>query len=112
MTNRETWNVYTPYRVFASGTSYRVVGRGNRRHQEPRGYAYVVWNPDSTVEPSRLPGSGTFLWPGLHAARRAALAQFDDQAVHQVSVRTNQDRTVYIWNRNRHGVVTGHLALK
>lgn len=91
----------TPFRVVAFGTEQ--IGRC-----KPRGFGFVVWNPDHTLEPGRLPGSGCFIWRGVHAARGAAMAIFDDPRVHQVQIRTNQDRALWIYNRHHDGRITGY----
>ena len=94
----------TQYRAIAFGVS--TVGRVKK----PRGYAVVLWNPDNTFEPSRLKDSGTFQWNGLHAVRRAAIEAFQDSAIHQVSIRTNRDRALYIFNRRHDGTIKGYAT--
>jgi hypothetical protein len=101
-----------PYRIIVAATGQRTVGRGKWQRTQTIGYAVVAWNGDDEArklfDPGRLPGAGTFCWPGLTAARRAALAQFADPTVHQVQVRTNQDRPVYLWNRHSDGRISGY----
>ena len=94
----------TQYRAiaFATGSIGRV--------KKPRSYAFVLWNPDNTFEPSRLKDSGTFQWNGLHAVRAAAIAAFERPEVHQVSIRTNQDRSLYVFNRQSDGSIRGYAA--
>ena len=73
---------------------------------ETRGYQ--LWTPEQHFSEGRLPGAGSFLFPGIHAARRAALDTFLRPDTVQVQVRTNQDRTVYLWNKWRDGSITGY----
>ena len=90
----------TPYRALVFTSIERTIGRGKRRRAEWIGAGYVLWNPSRECEPWRLPSSGSFLWPGLHAVRDAALRAFtNDPNVHQVSIRTNQDREVFRFYR-------------
>lgn len=91
----------TPYRVcvFARG----AIGR----FKKIVSYGYDLWNPVQYFQEARLPSAGSFLWPGLHAVRRAAMAAFEQPDVHQVQVRTNQDRIVYIWNKHN-GIISGY----
>ena len=85
----------TPYRIVVFAESPR---RGRR---PARGYAYMGWSPVQHFEEARLPGAGSFLYPGLHAVRRAALEYLSLPETRQVSVRTNQDREVYrFWKRS------------
>ena len=94
----------TPYRLVVFACGYRrgrtYIGRGPSHRGAysvitPITYAYCGWTEDQTAEPWRLPGSGTFCFPGLHAVHRAARAYLAMLATEQVSVRTNQDREVY-----------------
>lgn len=102
----------TPYRVvvFIQGT--RTTGRGLKRKTVPTGSAFVAWNPDHTVESARLPGSGSFLWLGIHAARAVAMHYMTmlGNTYHQVSVRTNQDREVYRYFKHADGTISGYGA--
>ena len=40
--------------------------------KKPAVYGMQGWNPDSSHEPGRMPGSGSFTWVGIVAARKAA----------------------------------------
>jgi hypothetical protein len=91
----------TPYRAIAFGSKQVTKGKGKRARVETQGYAFVLWNPENSHEPARLRESGSFLWPGIHAVRQAAVAAFDNPEIHQVSIRTNQDRHVYTFYRGR-----------
>ena len=90
----------TPYRAIVFTTIDTRAGTRKKTRTVTSGAAYVLWNSECTCEPWRLEGSGSFLWNGLHAVRRAAMAVFaDDPNVHQISIRTNQDREVYRFYR-------------
>jgi len=102
-----------PYRILAFGRSTVTKGRGKRARQVVQGYGYVGWNPDECArlmfDPGRLQGDGTFCWPGIHAARAAAMAELAKPEIHQVSVRTNQDRCVYLFNKHSDGRISGYV---
>jgi hypothetical protein len=88
----------TPYRVIVCAT--REMKRG--RKTERVGVAWVAWNPtltDHSAHAGRLDGSGSFLWLGLRDAKNAVAAAFLDPTVHQVQIRTNQDRKIAVFNR-------------
>ena len=101
----------TPYRAIVFASGFRTTGKGKRAKTVRTGYAYVAWNPNHTVESARLLGSGSFLWPGIHAVRRAALNHLILPGVEQVSIRTNQDREVFRFYREQLAHYTGQLAL-
>ena len=73
-----------------------------------QGWGILGWNPENAHEPGRLPGSGSFTWIGCRAARRAALEFLAQPEVSQVQIRTNQDRTIYVWNKQSNGRLTGY----
>lgn len=85
----------TPYRIDVFGTSEIEIKKGKRARKERRGWAIQAWNPVNHFEPGRLPGAGSFLFPGLHAARSTALLYFQQPEIEQVSIRTNQDKEVF-----------------
>ena len=93
---------HTPYRivVFATGAI------GHRK--KVVGYGYMGWTPHQAYREARLPGAGSFLYPGLHAAYQAAQAYLALPETHQVSIRTNQDRSVYRYFKDSAGHVTGY----
>lgn len=101
-----------PYRLVVFATGTRVHGKGKRQRTETIGYGYISWNADEVArnmyDPGRLPGSGTFCYPGMYAAREAALRELSKLEVHQVSVRTNQDRPVYRYFKRPDGRITGY----
>lgn len=108
-----------PYRILVSAVGFRrgklYKGRGPHHkgaHSkiEPMTYGYVAWTPDQTAEPSRWPGSGTFLFNGLHVAYREVHRILREPRTRQVQIRTNQDRTLYVWNKYDDGRITGHWA--
>ena len=92
----------TPYRivVFATG----IIGR----RKKPVAYGYMGWTPHQAYQEARLPGAGSFLYPGLHAVCRAAMHYLQLPETHQVSIRTNQDRSVYQFFKDSTGRVTGY----
>ncbi len=100
----------TPYRVIVCQQVSKTTGRGPKRKTTMIGSAFVAWNPDASIEPGRLANSGSFLWPGIHAARAVAMDYLTQLGTtyHQVQVRTNQDRTVYLWNKSSDGRITGY----
>lgn len=107
----ETQTVETrrPYRivVFAHGfTPKREYKRWTAI--EKTGYAYMGWNPLQSYQEARLPSAGSFLYPGIFAVRRAAMAELAKPEVHQVSIRTNQDRPVYRFFKQADGRITGY----
>ena len=93
----------TPYRVIVFATREITRGRGRKAKTERIGVGWDAWNPDHTFEPARLEGSGSFLWLGLRDAKNAVGAAFLDPTVHQVQIRTNQDRKVAIYYRGYQG---------
>lgn len=100
----------TPYRVIVFGTRLMPTKRLRKvTRMEPRGFAYVLWTEDQTAEPHRLEGSGTFLFAGLHVVRAAALAELAKNGINQVSICTNQDRSVYRFVKQHDGRITGYM---
>ena len=94
----------TAYRILVSGQGWRhgrlVRGKHPYTKVEPTTMSWVAWNLDHTVESARLPGSGSFVWPGLHAVRTEALRLMAASNVSQVSIRTNQDRSIYVYRKD------------
>lgn len=84
----------TPYRA-------DVFFTGKDKRGKPQGAAYCLWNPVQHYKEARLPSAGSFLFPGLHAIRRAVEAVVSDPSVTQVSVRTNQDKPIARWTREK-----------
>jgi len=99
---------FTPYRLMVSASAERTTGKGKRQRTRTVHYSYMGWTADQTAEPWRLAGSGTFCFPGLHAVERAAREYLALPETQQVSVRTNQDRTVYRYVKNAGGSVYGY----
>jgi hypothetical protein len=100
--------VYT-LAVFA--TRYAVVRQLKKQTIiERQGFGFQGWNPNNSHEPGRLPGSGSFTFVGLHEVRRAAMRYLETPGVHQVAVKTNQDREVYRYFKQPDGSITGYLA--
>lgn len=98
-----------PYRLVVFATGTRIVGRGKKREERRVGYAYMGWTPTQIFDAgARLPGAGSFLYGGMHAVRRAAIEYLALPETHQVSIRTNQDRSVYRFIKHVDGRVTGY----
>lgn len=98
-----------PYRivVFARGPlpgSQRHPSRARRVAE----YAYMGWNPMQHFSEGRLPGDGSFLYPGIFAVRREAMKYLALPETQQVQIRTNQDRTVYLFNKHIDGRISGY----
>lgn len=88
-----------PFRVCVFGTMTRTIKKRETTVQ----CGWVAWNPNLTdhwAHQGRLPSSGSFAWLGEAAARQAALAAFADERVTQVQIRTEQDRTLIVFNRH------------
>ena len=100
----------TPYRIQIFAVRYRPVRR--RRTYTEIELAHVGWdgwNPVQHYQEARLPGAGSFLYPGMHAVYRAAMEALAQPGVHQVSIRTNQDRQVYRYFKSDKGI-TGYYG--
>jgi hypothetical protein len=76
--------------------------------KNPPIYGMQGWNPDSSHEPGRLPGSGSFTWVGIVAVRKAAMEYLSQPHTFQVQVLTNQSRKLYIWNKDVDGRISGY----
>lgn len=99
------------YTLIAFGTRYRPVRRLKRSTVIERvGFAVQGWNRENSHEPGRLPSSGSFTFPGLHAVRRAALEYLADPQISQVAVKTNQSQDIYRYHKQADGSVTGYLS--
>jgi hypothetical protein len=100
-----------PYRLVVCCRGYRA-GRKYKRHTEivPTGYAFMGWTPVQSYQEARLPSDGSFLYPGIVEVRRAAMEYLARPEVHQVQVKTNQDASIYIWNKHADGRITGYLT--
>ena len=98
-----------PYRINVFANGFRPVKRlKNRTVIEPTTYGYQLWQPTQTYQEARLPNAGSFLFAGMHEARRAAMAALAIPATTQVSIRTNQDRQVYRYFKQADGRITGY----
>lgn len=88
-----------PFRVIVFATITRKIGNREKTIQ----CGYDAWNPiltDHYAHQGRLPSSGSFAWIGEPAARTAVFAAFADESVTQVQIRTDQDRTLIVFNRH------------
>lgn len=108
-----------PYRLLVTMDRFVPVALLRGRGPENRGArttiarvraGYVAWSDDQTPEPARLPGSGTFLFAGALRAVARVHREFRDPRVVQVSLRTNQDRTLLVYNRQADGRITHYSA--
>jgi hypothetical protein len=65
------------------------------------------WTPVQVFDRgARLPNAGSFLYPGIVAVRKAAMEYLSNPNVHQVSVRTDQDKQVYRYFKQADGQIT------
>ena len=103
------------YRLLVAFYGYRrgrtYAGRGpNHRGAycaiEPCQLGVMGWTADQTAEPGRLQGSGTFCYAGALRAIAAVRQYFQQPSVYQVQIRTNQDQTVLVYNRQIDGRIT------
>jgi len=69
-------------RLMIFATRLAAKGRGRARRLVPQGVAWQGWNADPQMEGAmaRLPGSGSFYWPGPRAAYRAAIVAMRSDA--------------------------------
>lgn len=100
---------YRPYRIAVFATSTTVVGKGKRQRTKVQGYGYCGWTPVQHYVEARLPGAGSFSFPGIHAARVAAREYLALPETHQVQIRNNQDRKVWLFNKHADGRITGYM---
>lgn len=110
----------TPYRIMVSAIRFKKgrrvkafrIGRttlhGEYTELVQMPIGYMGWTSEQHYQEARLPGAGSFLYPGILAARRAAMVYLDSPNVTQVSIRTNQDKTVYRYVKGTDGRVTGY----
>lgn len=95
-----------PYRVVVFST---IQIDYKRKGKKTVGCAFDAWNPELTdhwAHAGRLQGSGSFSWLGMQGAKYAAARAFLDPAVHQVQIRTEQDRKLLIFNRHRNTITS------
>jgi hypothetical protein len=78
----------------AWGNPYRVVAfaREKPKGRRLREYGYDVLGPYDS--PTRLPGTGSFIFPTMQPAKYHASREFLDPRVHQVAIKTLQDQDV------------------
>lgn len=99
-----------PYRILVFAHGFRP-GKRRKTFTEivPSQYGYMGWTPLQTYDKgARLPNAGSFLYPGIVAVRKAAMVYLAIPSTHQVQIRTNQDRKVYLWNKHPDGSITGY----
>ena len=98
-----------PYRLVVCADRFRPVKRLKRMTMiEKTTVAWFSWTPEQFYQEARLPGAGSFFYPGLFAVREAAMDAFKDSSVRQVQVRTNQDKKLWLWNRHSDGTISGY----
>lgn len=102
-----------PYRIVVFADRFRPVKQYKRYTAiEKTTVAWFGWTEKQAYREARLPSAGSFLYPGIHAVRRAAMAMFEQSGVRQVQIRTNQDQNVYLWNKHLDGSITGYRPEK
>lgn len=103
---------HIPYRVNVFANGWRASGKPNKRNGftriERTQYGYTLWTHEQAYQEARLSSAGSFLFPGIHAVRRAAMDALQRPNTYQVQVRTNQDRLVYLWNKHADGRISGY----
>jgi hypothetical protein len=101
-----------PFRILVFGTSEVVKGKGKRAKTVKQGFGYDLWNPDQeTSERAGRPGFGSFYWYGMSVARRAALDALMLPNIEQVSIRTNQDKTICVLHKSQFFKYVGQTSL-
>lgn len=102
-------NCRKPYRITVFATKLSA-GRRYKKYTQlvQRHYAFDGWHEEQSYQEARLPGAGSFLYPGIFAARAAALEFLALPGTTQVQVKTNQDKKVYLFNKHADGTVTGY----
>ena len=101
-----------PYRLNVFANGFRP-GRRRRTYSEifPCSYGFMGWTPVQVFDRgARLPNAGSFLYPGIVAVRKAAMEYLSNPNVHQVSVRTDQDKQVYRYFKQADGQITGYYG--
>lgn len=107
-------NIRQPFRVMVAaqgwecGRTYKGRGpnhKGAYTAIKPLAYGFTAWTEDTTAEPHRA-GFGSFCFGSIHATRAEVVRQLANPRVHQVQVRTNQDRTLFVYNRRADGRIT------
>ena len=95
----------TPYRIMVFAHGFRPDRKGKAFD-----YAFMAWNPVQSYQEARLPSAGSFLYPGIVAARKAAMEFLTISSTRQVSIRTNQDKQVYRYFLHADGTITGYAG--
>lgn len=100
------------YRIQVFGTSEIIKGRGKRARAVRQGFGFDLWNPDEeTARAEGRPGFGSFVWYGMHAARRAALSALMQPGIDQVAIKTNQDQDVFRFYKSNWARYVGQFYL-
>jgi len=106
----EEWR--RPYRIQVFASKFAPVRDRMRPHPhtviELKHIGFDGWNPIQSYSEARLSGAGSFLYPGLIATRKAAMEFLAAPGVHQVSIRTNQDKKVYRYFKHEDGSISGY----
>jgi hypothetical protein len=102
----------TPYRIVVFASKYVPSKRQPKRARytaiERIDYAFMGWTETQVYQEARLPSAGSFLFPGLFAVRRAAMNALSLPETQQVSIRTNQDKSVYRYFKHSDGRISGY----
>jgi len=99
----------THYTLVIAGSSWRAgKPRGRKATYTPITRvrsAWQGWTADQSAEPWRLAGAGTFVFNGGLRAVQAARAALRQANVDQVQIRTNQGRSVLVYNKRADGTI-------
>jgi hypothetical protein len=74
-------------------------------------FGYDLWTQTQSYQEARLSSAGSFLFPGIHAVRKAAMDALALPQTTSVSIRTNQDRKVYRFVKQPCGCISGYGCL-
>lgn len=97
----------TPYRIAVFASAQVPISRRSKKLKTVS-YGYLGWTARQEFDAgARLPGAGSFLFSGLRCVR-AVRDYLALPETHQVQIRTNQDRTLYIYNKHSDGRITGY----
>lgn len=98
----------TPYRIMVATTMQVPVNRRSKKTKTV-GCGYFGWTSRREFDEARLPDAGSSLFSGLRAIR-AVRDYLALPGTHQVQLRTNQDRLLYVWNKHTDGRITCYEA--
>jgi len=102
----------TPYTLVIAGSHWQA-GKTRKNGFTPitrARSAWQGWTADQSAEAGRLAGSGSFVYNGALRAVQAARAYLRQANVDQVQIRTNQSRTILVYNKRANGTITFYDA--